>query len=715
MGSEKRHYRSCIICESMCGIVVTTEGNEILSIRGDKNDPHSKGYCCPKSFALKDLYNDPDRLRHPVRRVGNKWHRITWQEAFDETARELKRIRNKYGKDANAMYYGNPVVHYHGALLFSGLLNDAIDTRNNFTASSLDQLPSMMVVREMYGHHFLQPVPDIDRTDYFLMLGANPAISGGSMLSAPGFNRMINDIRSRGKVVVVDPVRTKSAKMADQHIFIKPGSDSLFLLGVLHTLFTENLAKPGRLQSITDGLDQLPGMVADYPPEMMTVRTGVPADVIRQIAREFSAAESAVCYGRMGTSIQEYGTISSWLIHLINIVTGNLDSAGGAMFNTPAFDMVRLMILSGNNGTFNSYQSRVRGLPELGGELPTSALAEEIITDGPDKIRSLVTFCGNPVISAPNGRLVSKALEKLEFMAAMDWYINESTRHANIILPPVNMLEHDYFPMLGMLVCSKNLVKYSPPVFHPGPDSREGWQIMKELAVRMTTNPIRRSVLKLLTPNMFLKFGIRFGPYGSGFKFYQQGLTLDKIKNAKHGMVLSPQKNCLPDRLFTKNKRINAVPAIFEKGLGELHKTIVSENTNPENEFDLMLISRRNLRSNNSWFHNVASMHKKNNKCTVWINPADANRLGIETGIMVHVESRVGAIAIEAEITDRIMQGVICIPHGWGHDRKGVKLSIATKNPGVSVNDITDQSRVDTICGNAVFSGVPVKINRIRV
>jgi anaerobic selenocysteine-containing dehydrogenase len=572
----------------------------------------------------------------------------------------------------------------------------------------------MVVANEMYGHHFFGPVPDIDRTHYFLMLGANPAISGGSMFSTPGFQRMVNAVRKRGKVVVVDPVRTRSAKMADQHIFIKPGTDSFLLLGILHTLFKENLVKPGHLSLFTDGLDLLPDIVADCPPEMMAEPTGIPAEVIREIARDFSTAKSAVCYGRIGTSIQEYGTISSWLINLLNIVTGNLDNAGGSMFTTSAFDVVGMMVISGDKGSFNQFQSRVRGLPELAGELPTSTLAEEILTDGSGQIRSLFTVCGNPVISSPNGRMMEKALEKLEFMACIDWYINETTRHANIILPPVNTLEHDIFSVLNMLVCCRNLVKYSPPVFDPEPDTLESWQIMKAIAMRMTANPIQRLVINLLTPKRLVKLGIRFGPHGAGFNFLKNGLTLDEIINAKHGILLGPLESCLPDHLFTKNKRINAVPEIFAEGVSELKKRAVAERDDPENEFDLLLVSRRNLRTNNSWFHNVTAMHNGKNRCTVWINPEDAKRMGVESGTMVEVKSRVGAIEIETEITERIMQGVICIPHGWGHGRKGLKLSIATKHPGVSVNDITDQSKVDSICGNAVFSGVPVKIARIK-
>jgi anaerobic selenocysteine-containing dehydrogenase len=714
MDIEKKHYRSCNICEAMCGIVITTKEDEIISIKGDKDDVHSKGYTCPKAFALKDLYNDPDRLRHPVRKVGDQWRRISWKDAFDEIGKELKLIRKRYGKDANSLYFGNPTVYYHGTVLFANIFAKAIDTKNRYSASSLDQLPSMMVANEMYGHHFFIPVPDLDRTDYFLMLGANPAVSGGSIFSAPGFNKKVSQVSKRGKVVVVDPVKTRSAVMADKHIFIKPGTDVFFLLGMLHTLYKENLINPGRLKSFTDGLDQLAGIVSDYSPERVSAPTGIPAEVIREIAIDFSAAKSAVCYGRMGTSIQEFGTLSSWLIHLLNVVTGNLDSPGGFMFTNSVLDIVGMMVSSGVTGSFNQFQSRLRGLPELGNELPTSTLAEEILTDGTGKIRSLITVCGNPVLSAPNGRLMNEAIKNLDFMVAIDWYINETTRHADIILPPVNMLEQDYFPILAMLVCSRNFAKYASPVFRPDPDAREAWQIMKEIAIRLTTNLAERFVIKSLTPKMLLKLGIRFGPYGAGLKFYRKGLTLKKIQKAKHGLDLGPLKTCLPNHLHNEEKRINAVPQIFAKGLSELKKKFDKEMQTHEKEFDLLLVSRRNIRTNNSWLHNVAGMHNKKNQCTVWVNPADADRLGIVAGAMVEVSSRVGAISIEAEVTDRIMQGVICIPHGWGHGRKGVKLGIATKNPGVSVNDITDHSRVDTICGNAVFSGVPVKIARIN-
>ncbi len=708
-----KHFITCPVCEAECGLEVTIRDKEILSIRGDRQNTFSNGFICPKAIALKDLYNDPDRLKYPVKRFGNEWRQISWQQAFDETEQQIKKICDQYGDNALATFLGNPNAHYHGNMLYIGFLIKALKTKNRYSSSSLDQLPLMMCCYLMFGHQFLFPVPDIDRTDYFLVIGANPVVSGGSIMTASGVAPRIKRIQKRqGKVVVIDPVKTRTASLADQHLFIRPGTDVYFLAALVNTVFEEGLDKPGRLAGFTDGIDAVKTAVKNFTPEKTAAITGINADDIRQLAKEFCNADKAVCYGRMGTSVQAYGSLSTWLILAFNIITGKMDQPGGYMFPTPALDLVDFAAKGNEKGYVGRHHSRVSGLPNFAGEFPSSVLAEEILTEGEGRIRALLTIAGNPVVAAPNGRLMDKALAHLDFMVAIDWYIHESSRHAHIILPPTCILEHHNFMTMINLAGARNYAAYTKPVFQPRPDTRHNWQILSELSARFVSNPLFRFAIRQAKPERLLGLMLRFGPHGTGFNVLGSGLTLSKVKRAEHGIDLGPLVSRLPDRLFTKDKRINLAPELL---INELKS--VEHNLEPDapktstQEFDLLLISRRNLMSNNSWFHNYPSMQNQTNRCTLIINSEDAENRSIKPGDSVRVTSTIGSIDIEAEVTDRIMPGVVSIPHGWGHDRPGVALHVAAKNPGVNINDITDDKRID-VSGNAAFSGLPVRVEK---
>ena len=706
----KRHYRSCSICESMCGLEIVTRGPEILSIRGDRQDPLSQGYMCPKGAAIKDLYNDPDRLKQPVVRTRSGWERVCWEDAFDQAEAGLKAVQSNYGRDALAIYFGNPNAHYHGALLYLLPFFKALKTKNIYSASSADQLPLMVVCEQMFGHMFLLPSPDADRTNFFLLVGGNPVVSGGSIMTLPGFARRMKGIQERGgKVAVVDPMKTATAALADQHIFIRPGTDAYFLAAMLHVMFREGLANTGWLGHFCDGMDTVKILVKTFSPEKAAPITGMDARHVETLVHEFCGANAAVCYGRMGACVQPHGTLVNWLIMLVNIIAGKFDRPGGFMFPTPALDVAKALSLAGHTGHLGRHKTRVRNLPDFGNEFPVAALAEEILTPGQGKIRGLVSICGNPVLSAPNGKIMDTALANLDFMVAMDWYIAESSRHAKVILPPTTMLEHHHMPTMCHVTGSRNVVKYSPPVFEPGENAKHNWQILKELAVRMEPNPLVAAALRMTSPEMLLKAGIRLGPHGAGINPWGKGLTLQKIAQAPHGVDLGPMRSRLPGRLFTKNKRINLAPQIFARELESLARTLSGYKNAGDKHYDLLLIGRRNRRSNNSWFHNLERMHKPVNRCTAMLNPHDASSRGIENGDIILLESRTGSIELKAEITPNILSGVVSVPHGWGHHYDGVVLGVATRHPGVCVNDITDNLQVDPICGNAVFSGVPVR------
>lgn len=694
---SETHYRSCNLCEAICGIEIKHENGVVLSVAGDKLDPFSRGHVCPKAVALKDVYEDANRLKMPVKRFGDEWREISWAEAFDETADRIKDVQTKYGRNAAAIFQGNPSVHNFGTLLSSGELLKTLKTQNSFSATSTDQLPHHFAAWTMFGHPLLMPIPDVDRTEYFLIFGANPLASNGSLMTAPDIINRLDSIKKRGgKIVLIDPRRTETARVASEHLFIKPSGDVFLLLAIVHALFAENLVDLGRLNDFTDGVEILREVSNDFAPESVENQTGIAAAEIRRIAVEFGTAESAVCYGRMGVSVQKFGSLCHWLINSINILTGNFDRAGGAMFTAPAFD---LLGAAKGGRVFNRWQSRVRKLPEFINELPVAALAEEITTSGDGQIRALITSCGNPVLSTPNGGALDAALEQLEFMVSIDIYINETTRHASIILPPATGLEVSHYDVIFNLFAVRNQAKYSAPLFPKSVGAKYDWEIFQELSHRLSG---KNEPLNLVPPEAKLDAGLRYGKYK---------MSLENLQKNPHGIDLGALRSCLPERLSTENKRINLAPDFLVKDLERL-KNAVAEKSNEE--FPFALIGRRHLRDDNSWLHNSERLMKGKNRCTILINAADAAHLKIENGQILKVSSRVGAVEIPCEISEKIMPGVVSIPHGYGHGRRGVKLDTAKNHAGVSLNDLTDERVLDDLTGNAAFSNVKVRLEAAR-
>lgn len=694
------HYRTCNLCEAMCGLEINVQDQRIQSIKGDQADPFSKGHICPKALGLKDIYEDPDRLKVPLRRTASGWQEMPWDEALDAVADQLKAIQQKYGDDAIGVYQGNPNVHNMGALLFGPDFIRSLGTKNRFSATSADQLPHHFAALLMFGHYFMIPIPDVDHTDYLLILGANPLVSNGSLMSAPGIADRLRAIRQRGgKVVVVDPRRTETAAKADEHIFIRPGHDPLLLLALIHTLFEEDWVNPGKLVAYTDGLEAVKALAADFAPERVAACLEIEAVAIRRLAREFAGAARAVCYGRIGTSTQAFGGLSTWLITVLNLLTGNLDRVGGAMFTQPAIDTLAV----GGKGKMGRWKSRVRGLPEFAGELPVAVLTEEITTPGEGQIRALVTAAGNPVLSTPNGAALDQALRELEFMVSFDIYLNETTRHAQYILPPTTGLETAHYDLAFHLLAVRNTAKYSPPLFPRQADQRHDYEIFQTLTRRM-----KNADFPHRTPEMMLDLGLRSGPYG------KSGMSLNQLQEAVHGVDLGALQPCLPERLFSENKRIDLAPAPLLADVARMKAALLGAGTGDADPQALLLIGRRQLRSNNSWMHNVYRLVKGGDRCTLLIHPDDAIRRNIAEGVKVEVRSRVGSLQITAELSDEMMRGVVSIPHGWGHDHADIRLQTARSHAGVSINDLTDNSLTDELTGNAAFSGVPVQIKPIK-
>lgn len=686
-----KHYRTCNLCEAMCGLEIDVVDDQIQSIRGDKKDPFSKGYICPKATGLQDIYEDPDRLTKPVKKTSEGWKEISWKEAFEMVEKGFKGIQEQYGPDSLGIYQGNPNVHSLGAMLFGPNFIRSLKTKNRFSATSVDQLPHHYASQFMIGHMSMIPIPDINRTDFFLCMGANPVISNGSLMSAGGMPQKIKELKARGgTMVVVDPRKTETADKSDQHIFIKPGTDVFFLASFIHQIFESHRDKA--LPDYYEGATELPALFRRFSARKTAAITGVGQAVLEQLVTDFCEAPTAVCYGRMGLSTQEHGVLCQWMINLINILTGNFDRPGGAMFPSPAFDTVAM----GGRGTYKKYnrwQSAVRNLPEFGGELPVAAMAEDILEGG--VIKAMLTVAGNPVLSTPNGGQLEQAFEKLDFMVSMDIYINETTRHADVILPPATGLENDHYDVVFHTLAIHNHAKYSPALYEPTSGAMADWEIFQTLTMRFSGQSTPEKLeAPLLTPEIILD---------GGFKKSGQTLTVKQLKEEPHGVDLGPHKPQLPDRIFTDSGKVDLSPSLFTDQL----KTLKVETAGSH---DLVLVGRRLLRSNNSWMHNSQRLVKGPKKCTLLIHPEDARARSIVDHQEVEVASRVGKIKIQAQISEEMMPGVVSIPHGWGHDRKGTQWKVAEAHAGVSINDLTDDQFIDQISGNAAFSGVRVEV-----
>lgn len=698
--TKSLHHRACHLCEAICGLSIETETQpdgtvQIRSIKGDPHDTFSRGHICPKAVALQDIQNDPDRIRQPMRRVGSEWQAIAWDAAFALVAERLSAIQAEHGQNAVAVYQGNPSVHNYGLMTHSNYFLGLLKTRNRYSATSVDQLPHHLTSHLMYGHGLLIPIPDIDHTDFMLILGGNPLASNGSIMTVPDVEKRLKAIQKRGgKLVVIDPRRSETAAIADQHIFIRPGQDAALLLGVLNTLFEESLGRNSHLP--VDGLDDVRQAVSGFTAEAMSLQCGVPAAVIRQLARDFAAADSAVCYGRMGVSTQAFGTLCQWLVQLINLLTGNLDRVGGVLCTEPAVDIVATT----SGGHFNRWQSRVSALPEYGGELPVSALAEEMLTPGEGQVRALVTVAGNPVLSTPNGRQLEQALDGLEFMLSLDFYINETTRYADLILPPTGPLEHDHYDTTFNMFAVRNVTRFNEAVLDKPVGALHDWEIFVGLAQAFAAKT-GATLKPSMPPEHMIDLGLRVGTYGDKSP---HKLSLATLREHPHGLDLGPLKPNLAARLKTPNQRIQAAAPVIMADLARFAAQPLA------GEGELLLIGRRHVRSNNSWMHNYHRLVKGKPRHQLLMHPDDLQQRGLADGQRVRVRSRVGMIEVEVAASDEMMAGVVSLPHGWGHARPGVQMSTATAQPGASANDLTDERYLDALSGNAALNGVPVQV-----
>ncbi|HZV65618.1 MAG TPA: molybdopterin-dependent oxidoreductase [Telluria sp.] len=727
-------HRICPFCEACCGLEIDLEAQRVLRIRGDRQDVFSHGFLCPKAIGLKDLHDDPDRLRTPLIKRDGVFVAASWDQAYTEIERRLPPVLAAHGPHALATVLGNPTSHKMSLMLYFPRLAKALGTRNMYSASSVDQVPKMLSVGLMFGSWLSVPVPDIERADFLLILGANPMVSNGSLWTVPDFRGKAKALRARGgQIVVVDPRRTETAQAADAHHFIRPGADVFFLLGIVHALFDEQLVRLGRLAEHTNGVDQVQAAVRDYAPERVAGRCGIAAATIRALARSLASAERAAIYGRIGTCTQQYGTLASWLIDVINVLTGHLDEEGGAMFPKAAAFAAnsRGTPGSGRGVVTGRYRSRVSGAVEVAGELPLTCLAEEIDTPGEGQIKALIAIAGNPVLSAPNGPRLAAALDQLEFMVSLDIYLNETSRHADVILPGPSPLEDAHYDVTFTQFSHRNHARYSAPVLARDAGQPDEWESMLRIAaivkglgaqadidalddaaleeeLRRAAGPAAPQLMAALAPlrgaERLLDLGLRSGPYGDQFGRNPDGLTLATLKTAPSGIDLGPLAPRIPEALRTPSGKIELAPPLLLADLARVAADLASPAPR------LVIVGRRQLRSNNSWMHNLPALAKGSYRCTALVHPDDARWLGLADGGMAQIRNGERRIEVQVEVSEEMMPGVVSLPHGWGHDLPGTRLQVAAERPGVNLNALLDENLRDPLSGNAVLSGVAIEM-----
>jgi anaerobic selenocysteine-containing dehydrogenase len=714
-------FRTCTLCEACCGLRFEVEGDRILSVRPDDDDVLSHGFACPKGIAIADVHHDPDRLRTPVRRdAQGNFQPIGWDEALDLVAERLRAVQREHGNDAVAVYMGNPIVHNHGVLMLRGALLAALKTRNATSASSQDTAPRFATSYHLYGSSMAIPIPDVDRTDYFLCIGANPLISNGSFLSAPNMKERLRAVRARGgKVIVVDPRRSETAREADEHVAIRPGTDAAFLLSMVHVLERDGRVDRAAIGRIASGWETIAAHLAPFAPERVAHYTGVPAETIVRLAHDFAAAPTATAYSRIGVCNNVFGTLATWATDLLNVAAGRLGAVGGALFTSPAIDICTLMKITGGDG-HDRWRTRVRGLPETLGDIPTAALAEEIETPGSGQVRALLTFAGNPVLSAPNGRRLSAALGQLDFMVAIDLYVNETTRHADVILPPAWSLAEEHVDVVFSNFFARNAARWSPPVVAPAPGEKHDWEIILAIVDRLGGGPTGQRVPDAVintirrlgwrwTPESGLDAVLRLGRYGDKFLPWSNGLNRKKLAAAPHGIDLGPLEPGVARRVSHKDGLIHLAAAPMLAALDELEVTVAT----PRDIDELLLVGRREQRTCNSWMHNVEALVRGRERCVLYVHPDDAGRAGVRDGELALLESRVHQGPLRIQITDDMRPGVVSLPHGWGHAEAAPWQRVAGAHPGASANDWTDDQLVERIVGQSVLNGVPVRLRRL--
>lgn len=740
----RTHYRTCPLCEATCGLAIEVEGDKVIRVRGDKEDPFSRGFICPKGSTVGELHHDPDRLRTPLVRRNGELEEATWDEAFAAIEAGLGGVFEKHGRESLALLLGNPTTHHLAPGFFIGPLVRAAKTRSLYSASTVDQMPQHVVSGLLWGDPAAFPIPDIDRTDHFLVLGANPMASNGSLMTAPDFPGRLKDLPKRGgRLVVVDPRRTETANRADEHLFIRPGTDVFWLAALVQTLFAEDLVSIGRLEPWLEGVETVRELVESFTPERVASICGIDAETTRRQARDLASAAAGAVYGRVGNHTVEFGTATAWMTAILNILTGNFDRAGGVMTSSPIASRIEDGEPGGRGYRTGRWKSRVNGHPEVNGEFPAASLADEMETPGPGQVRAAISVATNPVRSYPNSDRLDTAFGNLDFFVAFDIYVNETTRHADVILPAPSGLTEEAYELTFMTNAIRSFAKFDAPIFdNQGPSESDIFArlvlvlrgegatadpaILHEELVNDSIGRLieqseqsgdsmfdREKILKALeglSPvEKLLDLRLRTGWQGDLFGARPGGVSLAKLAKHPHGVDFGPMVERFPARLKTASGKFDLDSPTLVEDFDRVRERLESPGAGD----GLLMIGRRDLRSNNSWMHNIETLVKGRSRCTLLMNPEDAQQRGLVNGGLTEVRARAGSVQVEVELSETMMPGVVCLPHGWGHGTEGSRMAVAAAHAGVGSNILTDDRVIDTASGNAVLNGIPVEVSRV--
>ena len=665
---------------------------------------------------MEEVVNDHDRVLKPLRRKRDgSFEEVSWESALSDISARLSDVLDEHGKESVAWYMGNPGAFSYSHTLWAKGFLDAIGSPHYYTAGSQDVNNRFAASALLYGSPLVVPIPDLRRTDFLLMVGANPLVSHGSVLSAPRVREQLLGLEKRGgRVVVVDPRRSETAKQFE-HLPIRPDADAWLLLSLLQVVLDEGLADRGWLAEHAKGADELERLVAGHSPEDTESRTGVPADRARELARAFAEAPSAAAYGRTGSCLGRFGTLVSFLLDALNAVTGNLDSPGGAVFGRPpiALDDVAERV---GLASYGKTRARFGDFPDVIGNLPASLLPREIETPGARQVKAMFVSAGNPVLSVPDGDAMERALGKLDLMVALDFYVNETTKHADYVLPTTTLYERDDVPIAFLGFFSQPFIQTTERVIEPRGESRQEWEIIDDLSRRMGLAPYSIPALRAAaklgfrpTPQRLVDLLLRTGPKGDLFGARRGGLSLDELRKHPHGLLLGEEieTGVLGDKVRHKGSRVHlAPPEIVE----EMTRAESSNGDDPA--YPLRLIGLRELRSHNSWMHNAPMLMRGGRVQALRVHPDDAAACGLEDGGEVSVESKSGAVTVPVKVTDEMMPGAVALPHGWGH-RGGWKL--ANEHAGANVNLLasSDPEDLERLAGMAHLNGIPVRLEPV--
>lgn len=718
MVHEKTTY--CRICEVTCGLIATVEDGRVTRLRPDPDHVVSRGYSCPKGLASHEVTHDPDRILHPMKRTASGWERVTWEQAIEEIGARLNAIRAAHGPDAIALYTGNPSGYAYAHRIYSANWIKALGSRNSYGAGSQDNLADFLAARFLYGASFRQPVPDVDRTRYLLAVGTNPLVSQGTLMHVVDVKARLKAVGERGgKLVVIDPRRSETARIAQEHHFIRPGTDAFLLLAMVRTILDEGLEDRAFLAAHVDDVEWLRALVAPYTPERAAEETGIPAHEIARLAREFAAADGACAFGRAVCS--PFGTLQAWALDVLNVVTGNLDRAGGAVFPDGLVDLANTVRQLGLDG-YGEHRSRVHGLPGVLGELPAGVLADEITTPGDGRIRALVVTAGNPVVSIANGPALAAAMRRLECTVVIDIQMSETAALADWFLPAATALEREDFPVFHVNLMTEPYAQWTDAVIPKLGECKEEWEIFTLLGDAMgltyLANPVAhwlRRGLRLVgrdfSPRWIIDGMVRTGPFGDRYLPWSSGWSIARLEQHPHGVALGAVRTgVLREKLLTQDKRIHLRAEDIQR---EAERLLHDSTLGADGEFPLRLIGRRDPRSNNSWLRNVPKLMRGDRDRRLRVHPDDAGRLGLVDGEVARVRSRVGAVEAEVRVSDEVMPGVVSLPHGWSDGVEPHRRVVAELGRGPNCNALIDQRAIEPLAGMAWLNGYPVTVEKL--